>query len=71
MFGAVQVALEAGCPCAPVSGFHHAKYGSVAGYCTFNRLVNVSPWLRQGLIPVLDCDIGLLISGAPRMGAIA
>ena len=24
---------------APCSGFHHARYGSTAGFCTFNGLM--------------------------------
>jgi acetoin utilization deacetylase AcuC-like enzyme len=61
MLGAARAALEGGCACAPVSGFHHAQYDSAAGYCTFNGLVIVSQWLLAAgsvqRILILDCDM--------------
>ena len=50
-----------GCTCAPVSGFHHAHYGSAGGYCTFNGLViTAQKLLVEGAVnrvPILDCDM--------------
>jgi acetoin utilization deacetylase AcuC-like enzyme len=61
MMAAARAALETGCACAPVSGFHHAQYDSAGGYCTFNGLVITSEWLlRAGTIErvlILDCDM--------------
>lgn len=46
--------------CAPCSGFHHAGYRRVAGFCTFNGLmVTACALRRQGLaarVGILDCD---------------
>jgi acetoin utilization deacetylase AcuC-like enzyme len=44
--------------CAPISGFHHAGYRSVGGYCTFNGLMVAALALSQGRsrIGILDCD---------------
>lgn len=41
MIGAIKLALEhpGDVVCAPVGGFHHAKYAEAAGYCTFNGLL--------------------------------
>ncbi len=61
MIAAARAALDGGCGCAPVSGFHHAQYDSAGGYCTFNGLVITGAKLlaeasvRQVLI--LDCDM--------------
>jgi len=46
--------------CAPCSGFHHAGYRRVAGFCTFNGLmVTACALRREGLaarVGILDCD---------------
>lgn len=46
--------------CAPCSGFHHAGYDSVSGYCTFNGLVVTAMKLRDEgraqRVGILDCD---------------
>jgi acetoin utilization deacetylase AcuC-like enzyme len=61
MMAAARAALETGCACAPVSGFHHAQYDSAGGYCTFNGLVvTAEVLLRAGTIErvlILDCDM--------------
>ena len=39
MLAATHSALNSGCACAPVSGFHHAGYDYSDGFCiTFNGL---------------------------------
>lgn len=47
--------------CAPCSGFHHAGYRDVQGFCTFNGLMVTACALRQeGLaarVGILDCDM--------------
>jgi acetoin utilization deacetylase AcuC-like enzyme len=61
MLGAAWAALEGGCACAPVSGFHHAQYDAAGGFCTFNGLVVVSQSLLAagavGRILILDLDM--------------
>jgi acetoin utilization deacetylase AcuC-like enzyme len=61
MIAAARAALENGCACAPVSGFHHAQYDSAGGYCTFNGLmVAAEVLLRGGIVErvlILDCDM--------------
>jgi acetoin utilization deacetylase AcuC-like enzyme len=61
MIAAARAALETGCACAPVSGFHHAQYDCAAGYCTFNGLVVASQvLLGSGTVErvlILDCDM--------------
>jgi DNA polymerase III subunit epsilon len=61
MIAAARAALETGCACAPVSGFHHAQYGSAGGYCTFNGLLVASQVLLEsgavGRVLILDCDM--------------
>ena len=46
--------------CAPCSGFHHAAYNEVAGFCTFNGLVVTAlTLLGEELarrIAIIDCD---------------
>lgn len=46
--------------CSPTSGFHHAGYGTAAGYCTFNGLMVTALALKDaGLVnrvAILDCD---------------
>ncbi|MBP6627551.1 MAG: hypothetical protein KA187_09080 [Arenimonas sp.] len=61
LLGAARWALaEGGAVAAPVSGFHHARWGSGGGYCTFNGLMVTAlvlqreqPGLRVG---ILDYD---------------
>jgi acetoin utilization deacetylase AcuC-like enzyme len=47
--------------CAPCSGFHHAEWRSVGGFCTFNGLmVTACALRREGLatrVGILDCDM--------------
>jgi acetoin utilization deacetylase AcuC-like enzyme len=47
--------------CAPVSGFHHAGYRSVGGFCTFNGLMVAALALhvedRVARVGILDCDV--------------
>ncbi len=61
MIGAARAALAGGCACAPVSGFHHARYKSAGGYCTFNGLVIAAQkLLAEGAVQrvlILDCDM--------------
>jgi acetoin utilization deacetylase AcuC-like enzyme len=61
MIEAARAALQGGCACAPVSGFHHAHYDSAGGYCTFNGLVIAAQKvLADGTarrILILDCDM--------------
>ena len=46
--------------CSPTSGFHHAGYASVFGYCTFNGLmVTAMVTKHEGLaqrVGIIDCD---------------
>jgi len=45
--------------CSPTSGFHHAKYASGGGFCTFNGLMLAAErLLSEGAksVGVLDCD---------------
>jgi acetoin utilization deacetylase AcuC-like enzyme len=61
MVAAARSALDRGCACAPVSGFHHAHYDSAGGYCTFNGLVVTSQMLLAAdaveRVLILDCDM--------------
>jgi acetoin utilization deacetylase AcuC-like enzyme len=61
MVAAARTALECGCACAPVSGFHHAQYDSGGGYCSFNGLVVTSQLLLTAgaveRVLILDCDM--------------
>lgn len=61
MVDAALAALTRGCACAPVSGFHHARYAVGGGFCTFNGLVVAA---RRALetdaverVLILDCDM--------------
>jgi acetoin utilization deacetylase AcuC-like enzyme len=61
MIAAARAALETGCACTPVSGFHHAHYDTGGGFCTFNGLVIAAQKLiddadLQRLL-ILDCDM--------------
>jgi acetoin utilization deacetylase AcuC-like enzyme len=46
--------------CSPTSGFHHAKYKSGFGYCTFNGLMVTALVLKEegkvSRVGILDCD---------------
>lgn len=46
--------------CSPSAGFHHARYASAHGYCTFNGLMVTAVMLRRmGLarsVGIIDCD---------------
>jgi acetoin utilization deacetylase AcuC-like enzyme len=61
MMAAARAALQDGCTCAPVSGFHHAHYDSAGGYCTFNGLIIAAQkLLGEGMVQrvlILDCDM--------------
>lgn len=60
MAAAEEAVLSDGVTCAPVSGFHHARYDAASGYCTFNGLIIAARHLQtQGLarrIGILDLD---------------
>ena len=60
MLAAAREALRNGAACAPVSGFHHARYAGGGGFCTFNGLmVTASALLSEGTVQrilILDCD---------------
>jgi len=60
MAAAEEVLLNGGMACAPVSGFHHARYDSAAGFCTFNGLIVTARHLQtRGYaksIGILDLD---------------
>jgi acetoin utilization deacetylase AcuC-like enzyme len=47
--------------CSPTSGFHHAGYANVEGFCTFNGLmVTAVAMHQQGLaqrVGIIDCDV--------------
>lgn len=54
------VLVQGGVAAAPCSGFHHADYSSVAGFCTFNGLMVTAAVLHhEGAkrIGILDCDM--------------
>lgn len=56
---AARHALKTGIAVSPTSGFHHAGYSYVRGYCTFNGLmVSAQVLLSEGIkkIGILDCD---------------
>jgi acetoin utilization deacetylase AcuC-like enzyme len=56
---AARHALKTGIAVSPTSGFHHAGYNYVRGYCTFNGLlVSAQVLLSEGIkkIGILDCD---------------
>ena len=57
---AEEAVLNGGMACAPVSGFHHARYDSAAGFCTFNGLIITARHLQtRGYaksIGILDLD---------------
>jgi acetoin utilization deacetylase AcuC-like enzyme len=61
LIAAARAALTGGCACAPVSGFHHARYDSAGGYCTFNGLVITAQKLLAEAVAqrvlILDCDM--------------
>ena len=61
MLGAARLALDIGCACAPVSGFHHANYDSAGGFCTFNGLIVAARKLivegRVSRALIVDCDM--------------
>ena len=61
MTAAARTALEVGCACAPVSGFHHARYDTGGGFCTFNGLIVTAQALIRDAdlqrILILDCDM--------------
>jgi acetoin utilization deacetylase AcuC-like enzyme len=60
MLAAAREALRSGVACAPVSGFHHARYAAGGGFCTFNGLtVTANALFSEGLVRrvmILDCD---------------
>lgn len=61
LYAAARWALDQrGIACSPTSGFHHAEYESVHGYCTFNGLMVAALRLmhedRARRIGVLDFD---------------
>lgn len=60
MLSAAEAALTDGIACAPVSGFHHARYKQGGGFCTFNGLMVTAQVLRikhSGLrVAIVDAD---------------
>jgi acetoin utilization deacetylase AcuC-like enzyme len=60
MLAAAREALRSGVACAPVSGFHHARYAAGGGFCTFNGLMVTASTLvsegQVGRVMILDCD---------------
>ena len=60
MLGAASFALQVGIACAPVSGFHHARYDEASGFCTFNGLMVTALRLirdkRVRRVMILDLD---------------
>jgi acetoin utilization deacetylase AcuC-like enzyme len=61
MLDGARVALaERAAVCAPVSGFHHARWAQGAGFCTFNGLVVTALAVhaegRARRVAILDCD---------------
>ena len=53
---AAQYALDDGIAANIAQGFHHAKYRSGSGFCTFNGLALVAQEFPNKKIFVLDCD---------------
>lgn len=47
--------------CSPTSGFHHARYASAGGFCTFNGLMVPALKLRSEnlvqRVAIIDCDV--------------
>jgi acetoin utilization deacetylase AcuC-like enzyme len=70
---AARAALEDGVSGSLSSGLHHARYGSGAGYCTFNGLVIAAQAAGARSVLVLDLDAhcgggtASLISAEPRI----
>ena len=59
MVNAAFAANRIGVACAPVSGFHHARWDEPGGFCTFNGLVVAARRFhntRGGNVAILDCD---------------
>ena len=61
MMAAAEEAMANGrVACAPVSGFHHARYAASAGFCTFNGVVVTARWLQEKdgacRVGILDLD---------------
>ncbi len=61
MLAAARSAMQSGCACAPVSGFHHAGFDNAGGFCTFNGLVVAARRLLADKavqrVMILDCDM--------------
>lgn len=60
MVSAVNHAIDTGDTCvSPTSGFHHAKYHTGGGYCTFNGLVlaAVKALKANKRVAILDADM--------------
>jgi acetoin utilization deacetylase AcuC-like enzyme len=55
-----RVLARGGAAAAPCSGFHHARYAQVGGFCTFNGLMVTARVLaHEGLVRrvgIIDCD---------------
>lgn len=57
LVSAARYVLEhGGVACSPTSGFHHARYGSGHGFCTFNGLMVAAVLLQPKRVAILDCD---------------
>lgn len=63
MLCAARHAPDHGVACAPVCGFHHARYAEASGYCTFNGLIVTAIRLlvegKVRRIMILDADMHL------------
>lgn len=62
LYTAAKLAIrEKAIVCAPVSGFHHASFGSAWGFCTFNGLMITSLLLLERgeaqSVGIIDCDM--------------
>jgi acetoin utilization deacetylase AcuC-like enzyme len=58
MLDAAICAFDEGIACAPVSGFHHARWDRWGGFCTFNGLMVTAISMLSEIpkVGILDCD---------------
>ncbi|MCB5261732.1 MAG: histone deacetylase [Candidatus Cloacimonetes bacterium] len=59
-YNAAKIALKEGIAVSPTSGFHHASYNQVMGFCTFNGLMVTAVLLKRAKlideIGIIDFD---------------
>jgi acetoin utilization deacetylase AcuC-like enzyme len=59
-YNAARIALQEGIAISPTSGFHHASYNQVMGFCTFNGLMVTAVLLKRAKliesIGIIDFD---------------